>query len=61
MTKCVFCGSSSLGGWEPSFAKAGICGRCMDSLAEKLVKSDKLKVKDIERDVASIKRDIGKR
>jgi len=61
MANCVFCESSAIGGWVPSFGKAGICRRCMDSLAEHLVKSDKLKVKDLEKDVKDIKRYLGKR
>lgn len=52
MTDCVFCGSSATEGWEQPFGKAGICSRCMISLAEKLAEIDKLKVKDLERDVA---------
>jgi len=34
--KCVFCDSNAIGGWIPSFGKAGICIKCISGLSKKL-------------------------
>jgi len=61
MADCVFCGRNAIGGWTPSFGKAGICSGCLRSLEEKICKDDRQKIKNLEQEVDRIKRDLGRR